>query len=79
MEKKKRTLHVIIEKAETNYSAYIEEVDGITAVGSTIDEIKQNMLESIRIYIEVCEEEGFEVPEELHGDYEISFKMDDFF
>ena len=49
--KKERTLHVIIEKAETNYSAYIEEVDGITAVGSTIDEIKQNMLESIRIYI----------------------------
>lgn len=74
--KKECTLHVIIENAETNYSAYIEEVDGITAVGSTIDEIKQNMLESIRIYIEVCEEEGFEVPEELRGDYEISFKMD---
>lgn len=72
--KQRNLLHVIIEKAETNYSAYIEEVDGITAVGSTIDEIKQNMLESIRIYIEVCEEEGFEVPEELRGDYGLCFK-----
>ncbi len=73
---KERVLHVIIEKAEDNYSAYIEEVDGIVAVGSTIDEIKRNMLESIRIYKEVCEEDGFDVPEELKGDYEISFKMD---
>ncbi len=73
---KERTLHVVIEKAEDNYSAYIEEVDGVVAVGSTIDEIKQNMLESIRIYKEVCEEDGFDVPEALKGDYEISFKMD---
>ena len=73
---KERTLHVVIEKSDTNYSAYIEEVDGVVAVGSTIDEIKQNMLESIRIYKEVCEEDGFDVPDALKGDYEISFKMD---
>lgn len=35
------TLRVIIERADNNYSAYIDGVNGITVTGSTIDEIKR--------------------------------------
>lgn len=71
-----RQVFVIIERAENNYSAYVEGVDGVIAVGNSLDEIKMNMLEAIRILVEDCIELGCDVPEEFKGEYEISFKMD---
>ena len=71
-----RTVTIIIERAENNYSAYIEGIDGVTATGATLDEIKNNMLESIKALVESCEEFGCELPEELKGEYELRFKMD---
>jgi len=71
-----KTLRVIIEKADNNYSAYIDGVDGVIAVGKTVDEIKTNMIESIETLKSECNELGCEVPEELTGDYELVFKMD---
>ncbi len=71
-----QNLKVIIERAENNYSAYIEEVDGITVSGISITEIKYKMQEAIEVYVEACKEFGYEVPQELAGDYEISFEMD---
>lgn len=71
-----KTLRVIIEKADNNYSAYIEGLDGVIAVGKTVDEIKKNMIESIETLKSECKELGCEVPEELTGDYELVFKMD---
>lgn len=73
---KARTLNVIIENAGANYSAYIEGVDGVVAVGATIEEAKQNMLGAIRIYKEVCEEDGFDVPYDLDGDYKVCFRIE---
>lgn len=67
---------VIIERADDNYSAYVENVDGVIAVGDTLDEIKINMLEAINMLVEECTELGCEIPEELKGDYEIIFRMD---
>lgn len=69
-------LQVIIERAEDNYSAYIEGIDGVVATGESIDEIKTNMLEAIGIFVEECYELGCEVPEALQGEYEVNFKMD---
>lgn len=71
-----KQLMVMIERAADNYSAYIENVDGVIAVGSSIDEIKINMLESINAFIDECVELGCEIPDELKGDYELVFKMD---
>jgi predicted RNase H-like HicB family nuclease len=71
-----KTLRVIIEKADNNYSAYIDGVDGVIAVGKTVDEIKKNMIESIETLKSQCKDLGCEVPEELTGDYELVFKMD---
>lgn len=67
---------VIVERAEDNYSAYIEGVDGVVAAGDSIDEIKTNMFEAISIFVEECREFGCEVPEALQGEYEVNFKMD---
>ena len=71
-----KTIKVIIERAEHNYSAYLDGVDGIVATGSSVEEIKMNMYEAINALIDECKEFGCEVPEELTGDYEQVFKMD---
>ncbi len=61
-----RKLKVIIERAENNYSAYIESLDGITVSGKTILEINDKMREAIDVYVEACKDFG----------YEMSFEMD---
>ena len=68
-----KTIKVIIERAEHNYSAYLDGVDGIVATGSSVEEIKMNMYEAINALIDECKEFGCE---ELTGDYELVFKMD---
>ncbi len=70
------TLKVIIERAESNYSAYIKELNGIAVSGKTIMEIKVKMKEAIDVYIEACKDFGFEMPRELVSDYELRFEMD---
>lgn len=71
-----KALTVIIEKTENNYSAYLAEVDGIVATGHNIDEIKANIVNAITALLEDCQEYGDEIPEELKGDYSLTFKMD---
>lgn len=71
-----RVLTVIIERAEGNFSAYIKEIDGITATGKTIDGIKTSIIEAIDEFIISCEELNFEIPSALKEDFELSFQMD---
>jgi predicted RNase H-like HicB family nuclease len=70
------TLKAIIETAENNYSAFIEGVDGIVATGSTIEEIKTNLIDALDVFVYTSREMGLEVPEKMKGDYEIRFSMD---
>jgi predicted RNase H-like HicB family nuclease len=76
METKESKLTVRIEQSETNYSAYIENIDGIAVTGTSIGEIKTKMYEAIQVYIEVCKELNCDIPVELQGDFELVFKMD---
>ena len=71
-----RHLTAGIETTENTYGAYLKEVDGIVGIGKTLGEVKQSLLESIEILIEECERNGYEIPEELSGDYVVDFKMD---
>ena len=71
-----KELTVIIEQTENNYAAYIEGIDGIVTTGRSVDEIKSNMIEAIDLYIDTCKDMGLEIPEELQGDYNLTFKMD---
>ena len=72
----KKTLTAIIESLENNYSAYIKDVDGVVATGSTIEEIKANLVEAVRLYMETCHDLGCDLPEALKGEYQIVFSMD---
>ena len=67
---------IIIERAEVNFSAYVKEVDGITASGKSIDEIKESISGAIAEFVASCRELGCEIPSELQGDYEIIFELD---
>ncbi|MBR5402838.1 MAG: type II toxin-antitoxin system HicB family antitoxin [Bacteroidales bacterium] len=71
-----RTLHAVIERAEHNYSAYVEEVDGVGGVGSTLDEVKKSLEEGLIVLKDDCLEFGYEVPEALVDDYKLVFRMD---
>lgn len=69
-------LNATIESLEGNYSAFIQDLDGVVATGSTIEEIKANLLDAVDDYVETCKELGCEPPEALKGDYRIDFTMD---
>ncbi|MCQ2084032.1 MAG: type II toxin-antitoxin system HicB family antitoxin [Bacteroidaceae bacterium] len=67
---------VVIERADNNFSAYVKEVDGITATGSTIDKIKTSIMEAVDEYVSACKELGLNVPQVLAGQYRIIFELD---
>ena len=70
-------LKATIESTENNYSAFIENLDGVVATGATIAEIKANLIDAVDDYIETCKEFGCELPEGLkENDFSIDFQMD---
>ena len=76
MRMKDRQLTAIIEQTEDNFAAYIEGLDGIVATGKTLGEVKARLLEAIDFFIETCESEGYDIPEELEGNFRINFQTD---
>ena len=73
---KTQTVRAIVERADKNFSAYLDGIDGVVVTGNTFDEVKNNMLQAIDDFIKVCNEYGYEIPDELKGEYEIMFRMD---
>ena len=71
-----KVLKATIESLDNNYSAYIEDIDGIVATGSTIEEIKANLLDALDDYVETCGSLGCDAPDILKEDYSIEFSMD---
>lgn len=69
-------LKAIIETGESNYCAYVKELEGVAATGATITEIRERLTEAIEDLIETCEEGDYEIPEVLQDGYTIEFKMD---
>lgn len=67
---------VIIERADSNFSAYVREVDGITATGTSIDEIKTSIIEALDVFVASCKEFNCAIPEALEGGYKITFELD---
>lgn len=53
-------LTVILEKTSTGYSAYCKEIDGMTTVGKTSAEIKENFQELIQMRADYLDEQGKE-------------------
>jgi predicted RNase H-like HicB family nuclease len=53
---------IVIEKAAGNYSAYVPDLPGCVATGTTIEEVEAEIGEAIRFHIEGMEEDGLAVP-----------------
>jgi predicted RNase H-like HicB family nuclease len=62
-----KTLNAVVEKSEDSFYAYVKEIDGCVAGGSTYDEVKGNLEEMIN----VCLDED----PTLKSDYKIGYKL----
>lgn len=54
---------VVIEKAESNYSAYSPDLPGCVSTGATREEAEQNMHEAIELHIQGMKEDDLPIPE----------------
>jgi len=54
---------VIIEKAESNYSAYSPDLPGCVSTGTTLKETLSRMRDAIQFHLEGLKKEGLNIPE----------------
>ena len=54
---------IVIEKAESNYSAYVPDLPGCVATGETVAEVEQEMHDAIRFHLDGMREDGMTLPE----------------
>jgi predicted RNase H-like HicB family nuclease len=53
---------VVIEKADSNYSAYVPDLPGCVATGDTVASVEQEIRDAIRFHIEGLKSDGLPVP-----------------
>ena len=54
---------VVIEKAESNYSAYVPDLPGCVATGDTVAVVEQEIRGAIRFHIDGLKADGLPVPQ----------------
>jgi predicted RNase H-like HicB family nuclease len=54
---------VVIEKAENNYSAYVPDLPGCIATGTTVGETEQLIREAIELHLAGLREDGEPIPQ----------------
>ena len=54
---------VVIEKAESNYSAYVPDLPGCVATGATAEEAESQIREAIEFHLDGMREDGLPIPE----------------
>ena len=53
---------VVIEKAESNYSAYVPDFPGCIATGKTIEEVEIEIRNAIEFHLEGMKQDGQTIP-----------------
>ena len=53
---------VVIEQADSNYSAYVPDLQGCVATGSTLEDVERNIREAIQFHLEGLKEDGLSIP-----------------
>ena len=53
---------VVIEQADGNFSAYVPDLPGCVATGSTVAAVEEEMRAAIRFHIEGLKADGLDVP-----------------
>jgi predicted RNase H-like HicB family nuclease len=54
---------IIIEQTKRNFSAYAPDILGCAATGKTIEEVRQNLREAIRMHLDGLAEDGLPIPQ----------------
>lgn len=73
MNGKKTEISVVVEKTNTGFSAYAKEIDGLTTVGNSISEIKENFNEVLQYHVEYLQEQGEKV---TINDFDMVYQID---
>ena len=60
-----RRFAIVVEKAENIYSAYVPDLPGCIATGSTMEETEREIREAIELHIEGMIEDGLPVPQPI--------------
>jgi len=53
---------IVIEKAESNYSAYVPDLPGCIATGANIQQVEAEIREAIEFHINGLREDGSQIP-----------------
>ena len=53
---------VVIERADSNYSAYVPDLPGCVATGATIKDAENEIREAIKFHIEGIKKDGLAIP-----------------
>ena len=53
---------VVIEKAENNYAAYVPDLPGCVATGTSVAEVEKEIRDAIRFHIDGLKEDGLPIP-----------------
>jgi predicted RNase H-like HicB family nuclease len=54
---------MIVEKGERNFSAYLPDLPGCIATGTSLEEVKQRMHEAVELHLRGMREDGLPIPE----------------
>jgi predicted RNase H-like HicB family nuclease len=54
---------IVIEKAPSNYAAYVPDLPGCIATGATVAETEKHLREAIDMHLESMREDGLPTPE----------------
>jgi predicted RNase H-like HicB family nuclease len=54
---------VVIEKASSNFSAYVPDLPGCVATGRTVEETERHLREAIELHLEGMKKDGQPIPE----------------
>jgi len=54
---------VVIEKAASNYAAYVPDLPGCVATGATVEETERLLREAISLHLDGMQEDGLPIPE----------------
>jgi predicted RNase H-like HicB family nuclease len=54
---------VVIERAASNYSAYVPDLPGCVATGASVEEVEARIREAIAFHLDGLREDGLPVPQ----------------
>ena len=54
---------IVVEKAKSNYSAYVPDLPGCVATGATVKETERRLRRAIVVHVQGLREDGLPVPD----------------